>query len=532
MRRPGREVPARARGDPAAERRELERLRVEAQRQPVRAELLLEPRAGRAGLDPRGARDAVDLEHAIQPPQVDRDDARVPRAQAAVDAADHARAAAERHDRDVALAAPVEHRAQLLLRAPGWRRRRAGAGTRPRSPRTTSMYERPARVRGARPRVARVRRLQPRRRQLDRRPAAPAPPAREPKPRCSASRGRARRAARPRSPSPSAWRRRATLQSRSDDSVLPTRHPRPRPLEGGSGGEPLARGRVRAARRPAARRPTRRSPRSRTAARPRTTGSPPGSPATRQRDGRLELELQPMRWSLRLVARGRQRLAGGAVRDARRRRALAGRPPRRVGRLVGRPLGARRRRLGRGRRGPGRDARRASSRRSGRWRPSGSPSRRWSRLPNRLAMLVGLAWLPEGAEVTPDAEHDEHAWWPRRPRRLAGGRRPGAAPDGVRCWHERAHQPGLSPLLQSYTHSVVYFGAAAGRLHLRPREPRRRARLGARHRLDRHVAALPRGRAPAGDPALAGRDGRRGRRRRPVRGEHRVLSGGTQIGRR
>ena len=33
-------------------------------------------------------------------------------------------------------------------------------------------------------------------------------------------------------------------------------------------------------------------------------------------------------------------------------------------------------------------------------------------LPNRLAMLVGLAWLPEGAEVTADAEHDAHAWWP------------------------------------------------------------------------------------------------------------------------
>ena len=27
-------------------------------------------------------------------------------------------------------------------------------------------------------------------------------------------------------------------------------------------------------------------------------------------------------------------------------------------------------------------------------------------------MLVGQAWLPAGAEVTPDAEHDAHAWWP------------------------------------------------------------------------------------------------------------------------
>ncbi|MEA2312629.1 MAG: 8-oxo-dGTP diphosphatase [Solirubrobacteraceae bacterium] len=34
-------------------------------------------------------------------------------------------------------------------------------------------------------------------------------------------------------------------------------------------------------------------------------------------------------------------------------------------------------------------------------------------LPNRMAMLVGQAWLPAGAEVTRDHEHDEHAWWPR-----------------------------------------------------------------------------------------------------------------------
>ncbi len=34
------------------------------------------------------------------------------------------------------------------------------------------------------------------------------------------------------------------------------------------------------------------------------------------------------------------------------------------------------------------------------------------RLPHRLAMFVGQAWLAEGAEVTPDHEHDEYAWWP------------------------------------------------------------------------------------------------------------------------
>jgi ADP-ribose pyrophosphatase YjhB (NUDIX family) len=36
-------------------------------------------------------------------------------------------------------------------------------------------------------------------------------------------------------------------------------------------------------------------------------------------------------------------------------------------------------------------------------------------LPNRMAMLIGQAWLPDGAEVTRDAEHDEHAWWPADP---------------------------------------------------------------------------------------------------------------------
>ena len=34
------------------------------------------------------------------------------------------------------------------------------------------------------------------------------------------------------------------------------------------------------------------------------------------------------------------------------------------------------------------------------------------RLPHRLVMFVGQAWLPEGAEVTPDHEHDDYAWWP------------------------------------------------------------------------------------------------------------------------
>jgi 8-oxo-dGTP diphosphatase len=33
-------------------------------------------------------------------------------------------------------------------------------------------------------------------------------------------------------------------------------------------------------------------------------------------------------------------------------------------------------------------------------------------LPSDLVLLVGQAWLPAGATVTPDHEHDEFAWWP------------------------------------------------------------------------------------------------------------------------
>jgi hypothetical protein len=34
-------------------------------------------------------------------------------------------------------------------------------------------------------------------------------------------------------------------------------------------------------------------------------------------------------------------------------------------------------------------------------------------LPSEMVLLVGQAWLAEGAVVTPDSEHDEYAWWPR-----------------------------------------------------------------------------------------------------------------------
>jgi ADP-ribose pyrophosphatase YjhB (NUDIX family) len=33
-------------------------------------------------------------------------------------------------------------------------------------------------------------------------------------------------------------------------------------------------------------------------------------------------------------------------------------------------------------------------------------------LPSEVALLVGQAWLQDGATVTPDHEHDTFAWWP------------------------------------------------------------------------------------------------------------------------
>jgi 8-oxo-dGTP diphosphatase len=33
-------------------------------------------------------------------------------------------------------------------------------------------------------------------------------------------------------------------------------------------------------------------------------------------------------------------------------------------------------------------------------------------LPSQVVLLVGMAWLADGAAVIPEAEHDEFAWWP------------------------------------------------------------------------------------------------------------------------
>ena len=126
----------------------------------------------------------------------------------------------------------------------------------------------------------------------------------------------------------------------------------------------------------------------------------------------LRMELQPLRWSLRLVSED----ASGSlaalcvVRDAEGRW-LAGRRAPWVASWAGRwALGAG------GAVEVGEDPTETLTRElAEEW--SVAPERETVEalvcLPNRMVMLVGQAWLPAGAEVRRDHEHDEHAWWPR-----------------------------------------------------------------------------------------------------------------------
>ena len=125
----------------------------------------------------------------------------------------------------------------------------------------------------------------------------------------------------------------------------------------------------------------------------------------------LTVELQPMRWALRLV--GSDALGSLSVLCAARAadgRWLAGRRADWVATWAGRwALGAG------GAVEVGEDPVQALARElEEEWSvvPETLTVEALVCLPNRLAMLIGQAWLPEGAEVTRDAEHDAHAWWP------------------------------------------------------------------------------------------------------------------------
>jgi 8-oxo-dGTP diphosphatase len=128
-------------------------------------------------------------------------------------------------------------------------------------------------------------------------------------------------------------------------------------------------------------------------------------------DGRLAMELQPIRWALRLVdGDASQSIAALCVTRAHDGRWLAGR---RAAWLSS---------------WPGRWALGAGGAVDEHENPADTLARElqeeWSvtpdhiqgealvRLPHQMVMFVGTAWLPEGAEVVRDAEHDDHAWWP------------------------------------------------------------------------------------------------------------------------
>ena len=128
---------------------------------------------------------------------------------------------------------------------------------------------------------------------------------------------------------------------------------------------------------------------------------------------RLELHLQPMRWSLRLIRDDAARaIAALCVTRAADGRWLAGRRAGWVASWPGRwTLGA----------GGSVDLGENPAHTLARelreeWHvtPERLSGEALVELPQRLVMFIGLAWLPPGAEaeVRPDAEHDLFAWWP------------------------------------------------------------------------------------------------------------------------
>jgi 8-oxo-dGTP diphosphatase len=134
----------------------------------------------------------------------------------------------------------------------------------------------------------------------------------------------------------------------------------------------------------------------------------------RQDEHGIAIELQPLRWALRLVdGDASQSMAALCVTRSADGRWLAGRRAPWVSSWAGRwALGA----------GGAVDLGESPADTLVReleeeWAVSPERVRGEAllRLPHRLVMFVGQAWLAEGAEetVTPDDEHDEYAWWPR-----------------------------------------------------------------------------------------------------------------------
>lgn len=131
----------------------------------------------------------------------------------------------------------------------------------------------------------------------------------------------------------------------------------------------------------------------------------------REENGGLKLELQPVRWALRLVeGRACESLTALCVVRSADGRWLAGRRAAWVSTWANRwALGA----------GGAVDlgespAETLSRELAEEWtlEPASLSVEALVGLPNGMAMLVGLATVPDASEPVPDAEHDEWAWWP------------------------------------------------------------------------------------------------------------------------
>jgi 8-oxo-dGTP diphosphatase len=133
--------------------------------------------------------------------------------------------------------------------------------------------------------------------------------------------------------------------------------------------------------------------------------------AYRERDRGIEIDLQPLRWALRLLAGdASDSVAALCITRAADGRWLAGRRAPWLASWAGRwALGA----------GGAVDLGESPADTLVRelheeWsvKPERICGEALIRLPHRLVMFIGQAWLPDGAEVVPDHEHDAHAWWP------------------------------------------------------------------------------------------------------------------------
>ena len=131
----------------------------------------------------------------------------------------------------------------------------------------------------------------------------------------------------------------------------------------------------------------------------------------REDEGGLELELQPLRWALRLVEHdASDSLSALCVTRDAEGRWLAGRRAAWLSTWAGRWA------LGAGGAVDAGESPMETLTRELREEWSVTPERvvgeALVRLPHQMIMFIGQAWLPAGAEVEPDDEHDAYAWWP------------------------------------------------------------------------------------------------------------------------